>query len=165
MTYAPNPGDIGLVEIGGPIGRAIRAAQWANGDGFKKYEHAFDYVGGDWIVEAEPGGALRSRLSRYAAEKVLWLRCPRLYGDDVAAAAEALVGVPYSYADYVALAAHRFHIPYPHLKTYIKESGHMICSQLVDRAALRGGWHIFADGRWEGDVTPADLAREALRQA
>jgi hypothetical protein len=35
----------------------------------------------------------------------------------------------------------------------------MICSQLADTAAAEGGWHLFEDGRWPGDVTPGDLYR------
>lgn len=67
--------------------------------------------------------------------------------------------MPYSVADYFALAAHRLHIPAPHLKRYVRSSGHMICSQLADAAAAEGGWHLFEDGRWPGDVTPGDLYR------
>jgi hypothetical protein len=36
---------------------------------------------------------------------------------------------------------------------------HMICSQLADETALRGGWHLFDDGRWPGYVPPCDLYR------
>jgi hypothetical protein len=35
----------------------------------------------------------------------------------------------------------------------------MICSQLVDQCYQDAGVHLFADGRWPGDVTPADLYR------
>lgn len=164
MTYAPQPGDIGLTQISGYVGVGIRFAQWFNGDGFADYEHAFVYTGDDKIVEAEPGGALHSPLSRYAANDVVWLRCPPESGKAVATAALGLIGVPYSFADYTALALHRFHIPTPHLKKFIESSGHLICSQLCDRAASRGGWHLFSDGRWSGDVTPGDLYRLYVAQ-
>lgn len=181
MTYVPKMGDIGLVTMRGWVGTAIRIGQWLNGDGFANYQHAFVHVGsmpaGDetetvpFVVEAMPGGALLTPVSYYDrqvrvhGEPVLWLRCPDEYRNAVAAAAKGFVGVGYSAADYFALALHRFRIPTPRLKRYIESSGRMICSQLADRAAELGGWHIFDDGRWHGDVTPGDLYRVAIRQA
>jgi len=164
MTYNPNPGDIGLVKMAGSGGYAIRALQWLNGDGFEDFEHAFDYVGNSKIVEAMPGGARLADLSRYDGLKILWLRCPAKYGAAVAQEAINMIGVPYSWADYGALALHRFGVPTRRLKHYMASRKSAICSQLVDRAAMRGGWHIFADNRDEGDVTPGDLTREALKQ-
>ena len=82
----------------------------------------------------------------------------------VAASARGFTGVPYSVADYFALAAARLHIPYPHLKRYVRDSKSMICSQLADASAAEGGWHLFEDGRWHGDVTPGDLYRLYLKQ-
>jgi hypothetical protein len=161
----PTPGDIGLVAIGGRVGLGIRVGQWLCGDGWHHYEHAFVYVGDDRIVEAEPGGARESSLQRYDLGEIAWLRCPPIYGDRVAAAARAMAppqrvpGVPYSFVDYLAIAAHRVHIPTPRLRAYIDDSGHMICSQLCDRAAEAGGWHLFDDGRWHGYVRPGDLYR------
>lgn len=163
QPYEPQLGDIGLTSISGWSGRGIRLGQWIIGDGFSRYEHAFVHAGRmpdedeQMIVEAEPGGALLSPLSRYAPETVYWLRCPGRCASSVAVAARRMVGTPYSWADYASLGAHRFHVPVPGLRGYIESSGHMICSQLADRAALDGGWHLFADGRWEGDVTPGDL--------
>ena len=164
--YVPQPGDIGIVKMPGKVGRAIRTGQWLNGDGYHDYEHAYTVAGlseEDWrdgermIVEAMPGGAVRSPLSRYDGMGAVYLRCSLEFRSAVAAAAEALVGTPYSFADYAALALHRFHIPAPLLKHFIRTSKHAICSQLADRAAAIGGWHLFDDNRWEGDVTPADL--------
>lgn len=163
MTYQPKPGDLGLTQISGWGGRAIRAGQWALGDGFADYEHAFGVsavtAGGTVrIVEAMPGGAHEVD-NWHDPARTRWLVCPDEYRDAVAAALWDCVGVPYSWADYASLAAHRFHVPAPGLRTYIRDSGHMICSQLVDHAAAVGGWHLFADRRWEGDVTPGDLNR------
>lgn len=165
MPYQPQPGDIGLTRIEGDIGRLIRIGQYLNGDGYADYEHAFVYVGNGQIVEAEPGGALLSPLTEYDGRPVAWLRCPPGRGPAVADAARGLVGVPYSVLDYLALAAHRFHIPAPGLRRRIQSSDHLICSQLADRAANLGGWHLFQDGRWDGYVDPAALYRLYLRQA
>lgn len=164
MTYRPQPGDIGLTVITG-WGRFIRLGQWLNGDGFADFEHAFvvtEYRQGlpgiPWIVEAMPGGAQHVK-NWHPADRTVYLRCPEPYRAAVAEAARRFTGVPYSVADYFALAAHRLHIPAPHLKRYVRSSGHMICSQLADTAAAEGGWHLFEDGRWPGDVTPGDLYR------
>lgn len=161
MTYVPQPGDIGLTVITG-WGRLIRLGQWLNGDGFADYEHAFvitEYRAGEpkpWIVEAMPGGAQHVRLW-HPADRTVYLRCPERYREAVAASARGLVGVPYSVADYFALAAARLHIPAPHLKKFVRDSHRLICSQLADTAAAEGGWHLFDDDRWPGDVTPGDL--------
>jgi hypothetical protein len=113
-------------------------------------------------VEAQPGGARLAELSEYDGRDVLWLHCPPEYQAAVAEAASGLVGTPYSALDYLALATHRLHIPASGLRAYIGSTGHMICSQLVDEAARRGGWHLFDDGRWPGYVTPGALTRLAL---
>lgn len=149
-------GSIGLVEIPGDVGRAIRFGQWLNGDGYENYEHAFTYLGDGEIIEAEPGGA-RIVAFHYSLRNVIWLPCPAEYGDAVAREARELEGVPYSFLDYAALATHRLHIPAPGLRDYIADTGHMLCSQLCDEAARRGGWHLFHDGRWAGYVTPGAL--------
>lgn len=162
-STSPRPGWIGLTQIEGEVGRAIRFGQWLNGDGFEDFEHvvvATDAPAGEsglWIVEAEPGGARHVPL-HYDLAKMFWLRPPSPeVGERVAAAAIGLKGVPYSFLDYDALAMHRLHIPVPGLRTYIGDTGHMICSQLADEAARRGGWQLFADGRWPGYVTPGAI--------
>jgi hypothetical protein len=150
-------------------GRAIRLGQWLLGDGYADYEHAFIVTDAvtdirrELIVEAMPGGAQHVS-NWHDPTRTLWLRCPEEHREAVAGAALGFVGVPYSVADYFSLAARRFHIPAPGLRRYIRSSGHLICSQLADAAADRGGWHLFDDRRWEGDVTPGDLARLARKQ-
>jgi hypothetical protein len=156
------PGDIGLVSIAGNVGRLIRLGQWLLGDGYRNYEHSFVAVDADNIVEAETGGAVLVPL-HYDA--VLWLRCPPEYGLAVACAARRMVGTPYSFADYFALAAVRLHLPSKRLRRYVTDSGHEICSQLADAAASRGGWHLFTDGRLPQAVTPGDLTALAVKAA
>lgn len=161
MSYSPQAGDIGLTQISGFGGKLIRLGQYLNGDGSGDFEHAFVYVGGNMIVEAMPGGADYTQ-NWHDWSKTHWLRCPQERRGLVHLAAIGLVDTPYSYADYFALAAHRLHIPVPGLRKYVLNSKSMICSQLADAAAYRGGWHLFKDNRWAGDVTPGDL--EALYQ-
>jgi cell wall-associated NlpC family hydrolase len=159
----PLPGDIGLCRITGPVGWLIRFLQWLAGGGFADVEHAFVYVGDGRIIEAAPGGARETDLADYADRPIVWStgRIPLTDAQRTAivTAARSFVGVPYSDVDYAAIAAHRLHLPLPGLRTYVRSSGHMICSQLVDRAYQRAGVQLFADGRWDGYVMPASLDR------
>lgn len=151
---------IGLTHINGGVGRAIRFGQWLNGEGFATWEHAFIYLPGNLVLEAEPGGA---RIVPFTYSDVYWctgifkLLPPTTNPTELGHVAESLKGVPYSFLDYAALAAHRLKIPAPHLRAFIKDTGHMICSQLDDEFYKRLGARIFVDGRWSGDVTPASL--------
>lgn len=159
------PGDFAAVKVHGDVGRLIRLGEIANGDGFGDYEHAIWYVGGprDLILEAEPGGAVL-RPFHVEQSDALWssdnpdLILSQQARDQVLAVAQRYAGTPYSALDYFALAAHRFGIPAPHLRAYIADTGHMICSQLVDQCRLEIGNHLFKDGRWPGYVTPLALA-------
>lgn len=156
------PGDFAVVEIDSLPGRAIRFGQWLNGDGFVNYEHAVLYLGYGQILEAQPGGAVISPLNRYAPSKMLWSsnKISLAASERVALVdyGKMMVGTPYSAADYFSIAAARFHIRLPGLKKYVADSNHMICSQLVDYVYQKAGINLFKDGRWPGDVTPADLA-------
>ena len=156
----PEIGDFGLVKMNGEAGRLIRIGQWLNGDKFADYEHAVIYVGGDQIVEAEPGGAKLSPVSRY--ENILWstgwVDVTDAQRRDIAHTALGLVGTPYSFADYAAIAAHTLHVPGNSLlKRYVASSKHMICSQLVDYCYRVNDAELFHDGRWPGYVTPGCL--------
>lgn len=156
----PQPGDIGLTSITGPVGKLIKVGQWLNGDGFGPYQHAFIVLPGDRLIEAEPGGATVSPLSEYDDRPVVYLSPQGLTPAQRKAICDCALkyqGVPYSFADYAALAAHRFHLPVPGLRSYVESSKHQICSELVDRAYLDAGIHLFHDGRWPGYVTPMAL--------
>jgi cell wall-associated NlpC family hydrolase len=158
----PQPGDFGLVSIAGDVGRLIRLGQWLNGSGFSTMEHAFVFVGGGQLIEAMPGGARLAPVSEYDGRPIVWSSGKVELTDgqraEVVAAARAMIGTPYSAADYFAIAAHRFHLPGGRwLRNYVASTKHEICSQLVDRAYAEGGVHLFQDGRWDGFCTPGDL--------
>jgi hypothetical protein len=160
IQRTPRPGDIGLTSVQGPVGALLRFGQWLNGDGFAVWEHAFLVLPGDRLIEAQPGGARIGQLAEYDGRPVVYLSPPGLVPDRrwaICDAAEQYVGVGYGWLDYLALAAHRFHLPVPGLRRYIANSRRMICSQLVDQAYADAGVPLFADGRWPGYVTPADL--------
>jgi len=157
----PRPGDIGLTQITGPVGTLIGLGEKLNGDRFTQYQHAFVVLSGNRLIEAEPGGAGLGMLSEYAGRENLFLRpegFTMAQGAVVAAASERYVGTPYSFMDYLAIAAHRFRLPVPWLRSYIESTRHLICSQLVDAAYQAAGYQLFSDRRWSGFVTPADLA-------
>lgn len=156
----PQPGDFALTTISPwPVGTLVRVAEWLNGDGFSPWSHAFVVLDHGEIIEAEPGGARYAPLSAYDHAKVVYSGWDLSDAQRAGIVREArkLIDTPYSIADYFGLAAHRLHIPAPGLRRYIANSGHMICSQLVDEAHRRAGVHLFNDNRWPGDVTPADL--------
>lgn len=157
---SPQPGDFAVVSAGGLVGKLIRFGEWLNGSGFDQYEHAFIYVGDGNIVQAEPTGAAECPMKGHRL--TLWSSGVISLTDEqrarVVSAALGYVGTPYSFADYLALALHRLHVPFPGLRDYVSDSKHMICSQLVDQCYRDAGVDLFADGRWPGYVTPADLA-------
>jgi hypothetical protein len=160
----PNAGDFALVRVNGIVGWLIRVGQWLNGDGFADFEHAFVCVGPNSIVEAEPRGARIGLLSEYEGRPIVFYRAPPGTGVKIAEQALGLVGTPYSFLDYVALALWRFKFLDRRIewvatlvRGYVQSTGHQICSQLVDEAYRRGGVHLFNDGRLSQDVTPGDL--------
>jgi len=160
IRSTPLPGDIGLTSIQGPVGALIRVGQWLNSDGFAAYEHAFVVLPGGRLIEAMPGGARIVPLTEYDQRDVLYVALADLtYAQRVliAETAESYEGVPYSAADYLALAAHRAHLPVPGLRRFVASTHHMICSQLADQAYADAGVQLFDDHRWPGYVTPGAL--------
>jgi uncharacterized protein YycO len=164
---SPLPGDFGLVPINGAAGTLIRIGQWLDGKGFKRWEHAFVVTAAETTarpgyveaIAAFPGGAARAQ---YPVDGPLYSSGHIPLTDEqrsqIVYWATFYLGTPYSFADYAAIAAHRLRLPVPGLRAYIGDTGHMICSQLVDRCYLDAGVHLFDDQRWAGYVTPADLA-------
>jgi hypothetical protein len=165
-------GDFCCVPISGEVGKLISFGEWLNGDGFGVYDHAEIYVGMadqkapyGYTFGAYPGGAAYVPLP-CPAETLpgsLWssgkFSLTELQRGQVLSTCAAAKGVSYSSLDYFALIAHRLHLPVPGLKNFISDSGHMICSQLVDFAYMNAGVHLFKDDRWPGYVVPADLAK------
>lgn len=172
----PEPGDFACVHTAGDTGMLITIGEYLNRDGSRAsyFDHAEIYIGQPdsaapygYTMGAYPGGARLVPLSQsQVADSIspghLWSTGKiTLTGEQrqrIVALALACQGIGYSWADYLALAAHRLHVPVPGLKEYIASSGHMICSQMVDWCYMQAGVHLFTDGRWPGYVTPAALA-------
>lgn len=160
----PQIGDFAVVKMHNTGGKLIEFGQYLNG-GFSDYQHAIIYIGNGQIVEAEPGGAVISQLSRYDRNDILWstgrFSLTDAQRNAIVLNARSFVQTktPYSAADYFAIASHTMHLPGSSLlKNYVESSKHMICSQLVDKCYEMANFHLFQDGRWPGYVTPADLA-------
>ncbi|MFD6361845.1 hypothetical protein ACFWFX_18635 [Streptomyces roseolus] len=159
MELTPLPGDFALTKIGGVTGRFVAAGQALVGDA-APVQHAFVYVGNGEIVQAMPGGAELIRLED-ASEPVVWstghFELTAWERTHITTAAHGLVGTPYSFLDYASIALAHFRIRPRWVRDYVADTGHLICSQLVDEVYLRAGVHLFDDGRLPGDVTPGDL--------
>lgn len=163
----PAPGTIGLSRIDGTLGWWISAGQALSGDA-AGWTHAFLVLDGDTVIEAQPKGATLAPLAPYLepGAAVFLHGWPRLNPVQVARLrneAKRLVGTPYSFLDYVSLAALAVQIRPQWLKKYVASSGHMICSQLVDHLMCRVGAHLFDDGRPSQDVTPGDICNAYIR--
>lgn len=173
----PLPGDYFCVPVHGDTGRLIALGElmlkrlaeekYPDSDAIE-YQHAGLYLGetaqGSMIIEAEPGGA-RIRALHYSPASILWshLDLTNDQREKITVAACGFKGVDYSFLDYAAIAAHGTGIWVPGLRDYIQSTGHMICSQLVDRCYQAADVQLFADHRWNGYVTPMDLAYEAMQ--
>jgi len=182
---APEPGDVGLTWITGWTGFWVSLGQWLAGDGGlwpwarirqarkliriasgKKVKlprgfptHAFVVLPNGMIFEAQPGGARIGSMTRYAGRPILFAKIPLTneQRDRVLPIATSLVGTPYSFLDYVYLALWRFGFRPVWLRDAVKTSGHMICSQAVDKVEEMIDMNLFTDARLNQDVTPGDL--------
>jgi hypothetical protein len=157
----PLPGDFGVVSVKGFPGLLIRVGQFLLGDGFWNFEHAFIVLPQDTLIEAEPDGARIVALSEYSRamadySQILLTSEQR---EKIISVAEGLVGTPYSWIDYFSLLLLRLHLRPHWVVTFVASRKSLICSQLVDLCYTEAGVHLFSDGRFSGDVTPADLYR------
>lgn len=164
QKYSPKPGDIGLTRIGGIVGVLIDIGQFIMRDA-SRYSHVFVVLDNNEVIEAMPGGAIISPLSKYdgltkyGSPLAVYLDI-ELTDEQRARIVEEgrkLEGTPYSFLDYTALALERFGFKWTWLENYVTSTKHMICSQLADEDYNRAGVHLFEDGRLPQKVTPGDL--------
>ena len=151
------PGDIGLTKIGGILGWFVSLGQHLTGDS-SRYTHAYIVLDDSTVLAAQPGGARIDPLENYKNKAVyIQLDLTDDQRRQIVIEARKLVGVPYSFLDYLAIALLHWGFKPRWLRSYIKNKGHMICSQLVDEVYRRVGINLFNDGREPQDVTPGDL--------
>ncbi len=193
------PGDIGFE----PLSGAARLAMWGQfilGEGFSvgklNVGHVFVVTerpqpgGYVWpkVVEAMPSGARESFAVQRWTSQYAYVRLPEDYpgqAGDAAAIARAMIGTPYSFASYAALAAWRMGVKAKRLETWINRRGpaveietqhrlnpsplardyHLpreaICSVLADQAWSLTGKRIM-EGVAHQCVTPGALAGRLL---
>ncbi len=157
----PQPGDFLVRPVPGVVGWGISLGQLANGEDWSRHDHAEVYLGGGETASAYPdrrgirplGDATGAVWSSGRFELTFEQRA------GIVAWCREHPAVGYSGLDYLAITLHRLGMRDPALRRYIASTGHMICSEYTDAAYNYGGdVHLFRDGRWEGYVTPEDLA-------
>jgi hypothetical protein len=156
MTYLL-PGDYGVTTISNNTGRLIRLGERLL-DGRDHAAHAFLVLDQGCILEAQPGGSVIRQVTEWPS--AVYYRPPlsNIQRLKVPAVAHGLTGIPYGWLDYASLVLMKFHVRPSFVVRRVNDGSHAICSQLVDMAELRLGFHLFDDGRKPGDVTPGDLA-------
>lgn len=201
------PGDIGFGPIRGAAGVLVNAGQLLLGEGFHvgslDVRHVFvvtkarevtedrdtgtQRAYGPEAVEAMPSGARRTLIHDRWTSEYTYVRLPEDYpgqAADAAAIARAMIGTPYSFASYAALAAWKFGVKTPRLEAWIdrrkpaswdtgffsRSTGQRvafplpceaICSVLADQAWSLAGKKIMT-GVAHQCVTPGALAGRLL---
>jgi hypothetical protein len=162
----PLPGDFGVVATSGPWLDRIAAhlIRWGTDS---PVNHAFIAIGDGRIVEA-----VRHVKVDFADQydDIVWstgrlpdtLTPSTSQRQEIVNAALAMVGDRYNVLDILAIGLAQKRVG--HLvsdQTWwakrLSADGREICSQLVDKAYLEAGLHLFDDGRLPGLVSPGDL--------
>ncbi len=166
LMTMPRAGDFAVVDTGVRAPRLTRLAKALSRGGFMMFDHAVICSrvrrGTVYIVEAMPTGA-RENVWHYDDHDHLWSTGIVKTSAKAGKAALAYVDKPCSWADYAAVAAQAWHLWAPGLRHYLASTKHLTSSQLVDRAELDAGVHLFTDRRRRGFVRPADLAELILK--
>lgn len=162
---SPRPGDFGVLVL--ETGRHWRTEFVISAISLITRSSAYHAVqcvdapgGHPSLVEAEPGGAILSPVTKYT--NVAWsnLTLGDPQREAISTAALKMVGRPYGYYDDALLGlTHLNSVRGPNWLWRLLSGSHspLECAQLVDAAQLAGGVHLFSDGRQPGDVTPGDL--------
>lgn len=139
-----------------------------------------------YVVEAMPSGARQRKIRRGDwAPSHAWVRMPADYpgqAGDAARIARLMIGTPYSFASYAALAAWRFGVQTPRLAGWIDRRHpptrmtlsdgvtrdvalpvEAICSVLADQAWAMTGKQVMPHGTKPQIVTPGGLALRLWR--
>lgn len=166
----PLPGDIGLVH-GGGLGRTLillgdRIKARREGIKPSPFAHVVVYVGDGQVVEAQPAGARQTGMPEGAEWRTWHIPLTDEQRGRLSAYALSLIGTPYSWLAIAALTladlgcnVQRDDGGLTRIGTTIRDSGELVCSQLVDLVYDDCHLHLFDDGRLPGEVTPGDLDR------
>lgn len=158
--YTPCPGDFGVVKTNGIIGRLIRVGTTS------RWNHAFIYIGGGQIVEANPTGVEISPVTKYSS--IAWNRHEEL-SDELRASIVALVkdevGKPYAFVDIAALVLRILGLRFVSdnwLWRKLASKKSWFCSELVSGCYRKAG--ITLINKKDDLVTPGDLAERLVYQ-
>jgi len=161
LAKRPRPGDFAVVDTRTRSSLLTWLGKSLSRGGFRMFDHAVICSrvrrGTVYVVEAMPSGA-QENVWQYQDHDHLWSTGIVRTSAKAGKAALAYAGRPCSWRDYAAIAAQSWHLWAPGLRLYVRSPRHLIGSQLVDRAQLDAGVHLFADRRWRGYVRPSDLA-------
>ena len=159
---APRPGDFIVFKTNGWAARLIQVGTRS------RWNHAAIYIGYELgvqtIIEAQPKGVRRSRLSDYPVGTYVvshgdtspWQRAK------VVKYARAQIGTGYGWLDIVALALVNLGIRPKWLDNYAANDDRLVCSQLVSQAYAYAGIPLTKDDPWT--VSPGDLADVILEE-
>lgn len=147
------PGDFAVVNTGGSL--VARLIRWATRS---PVNHAFVYVGGGQIIEAEPNGAQLADVRKYP--DAIWadvdLTQPERTG--IVSWARGHLGTPYSWVDDLEVGlVDVFGWAPKFMRDRLASTATLQCAQLVDAAYAAAGVQLFDDGRPCGGVSPGDL--------
>lgn len=197
------PGDLGFGPVGGWLQAPDVIGQFILGEGFAvgdvQVGHVFVVTEGldsnvmPWAVEAMPTGAVEVAIPERWTSRFAYVRLPEDYpgqAADAAAIAREMIGTPYSFASYAALAAWRFGLKTKRLESWINRRkprqtilgaqtlraeeidgrafysralpAEAICSVLADQAWALTGKQVMPIGTPHQCVTPGALAKALL---
>lgn len=161
MKPYPEAGRYIVVRTGGFASWVIREAthSWAN--------HAFITLEDGEIIEAQPGGVVRSHIEKYNTCRMA-INSAEVYEPDtanlVAAKAVSLIGIQYNDLDILDLGLESLGVGWKWLAKAAGADGRLICSQAVALCgqAARMDWLC---GRSSlAEVRPSDLANRPVMQ-
>lgn len=155
---ADRRGQFGVVRTNGWAGWFIRLGTRS------QVNHAFICVGGNVIVEAQPGGARYWSSKRY--RDIIWsdFDLTEEQAERVCHAARTMLRTPYNFLDIAALTVASFGIRWDWLTRRAQSEKALICSQLVARCYTDAGITLYPN-RPDGTVTPGDLLMLIARQS
>ncbi len=149
-----NPGDFLVFSTAGWEAHVIQVATRS------RWNHAAVYIGDGWIIEANPAGVQRSRLSKYDGRPMLCsdLQLNSMVARTVVGRAEGQLGLPYGWLDVAAIGLSTVGIVLPKLD----DPDTRFCSQVVALALAGAG--VSLTTKAPNRVTPGDLGRIILGQ-
>lgn len=173
MEELLKPGDYGCVHIPTFFGKLIDFFTYRGKfkGRTKKYNHAFIYLGGGLIAEAQPRGAKISPLSKYSGLEMVFdtndfLTDEQRAGIVVAAKAIAKLRVRYGFLDIAWLGLHLMGINWRWLMSQIRKQARQICSQMVAFCGnLMGVKEWLCGEEYDQEVYPAQLADRCTQKA